>query len=68
MLVSKLLQDERQPNYRKIPAMGEVIWEYAQVSDELAAILNKMIRSHPPAKDTSQLQRFCVAAFVNAIK
>jgi len=54
-LVSKLLQDERQPK-------EDTKWEksfggIAQVSDEVAAILTRW-SALIPAKDTTQLQRF----------
>ena len=42
---------------QKDTKMGEVIWrDYAQVSDELAAILDKMVRSHPRERYQSAVE------------
>ena len=42
---------------QKDTKMGEVIWrDYVQVSDELAAILDKMVRSHPRKRYQSAVE------------
>jgi len=63
MIGIKLLQDERQINYRKIPAWRSDLAGVCKVSDELAAILN-MIRN-PSERVPVSCRGFAgVAAFV----
>jgi len=55
----------RAPTTTKDTKMGEVIWrDYAQVSDEVAAILNKMVTLIPAKVPLSCRGSSDVAAFV----